>query len=122
MLIVFSDLLEDRDETLKALSMCIHRGGEVILFHILHTDELRLPPVENGIFIDSESWAKIRLNVEDIRDAHRSLGVGNDDELGVEFEVLQEKIETLIVRLVQGGIDLIQEAEGSRLGFENGKL
>lgn len=70
LLIVVSDLLEDRDEILKGLSMFHHRGGEAIVFHVLHADELRLPPVENGIFIDSETGARLRLNVEDIRTAY----------------------------------------------------
>ncbi|QDT94972.1 DUF58 domain-containing protein [Gimesia aquarii] len=71
LLIVFSDLLDDRNEIMKALSMCLHRGGEVILFHVLHADELRLPDVEHGVFIDSESGAKLRLNVSDIRSAYQ---------------------------------------------------
>jgi uncharacterized protein (DUF58 family) len=66
-LIVFSDLLEDREAILKSLSMFHHRGGEAILFHVLHGDEIRLPQIENGIFIDSETRARVRLNVEDVR-------------------------------------------------------
>lgn len=70
LLIVFSDLLEDRDEIMKSLTMCAHRGGEVIVFHVLHADELKLPAVENGLFIDSETKAQLRLNLEDIRPAY----------------------------------------------------
>ena len=69
-LVVCSDLWEDRDEILRALSMASHRGGEVILFHILHPHEMNLPQVENGLFIDSESSTRIRLNVNDIREAY----------------------------------------------------
>jgi uncharacterized protein (DUF58 family) len=71
-LIVFSDLLEDRDAILKSLSMFNHRGGEAILFHVLHGDELRLPQIENGIFVDSETGARLRLNVEDVRTAYEA--------------------------------------------------
>lgn len=67
LLIVFSDLLEDRDEIIKALSTCLHRGGEVIVFHVLHNDELKLPKIDNGLFIDSETGARARINVNDIR-------------------------------------------------------
>jgi uncharacterized protein (DUF58 family) len=70
LLIVLSDLLEDRDEILAALSMYDSRGGEAILFHVLHADELQLPPVGDGLFIDSETGARLRLNVEDIRTAY----------------------------------------------------
>jgi uncharacterized protein (DUF58 family) len=71
-LIVFSDLLEDRDAILKSLSMFHHRGGEAILFHVLHGDEIRLPQIENGIFIDSETRARVRLNVEDVRTTYEA--------------------------------------------------
>ena len=69
-LIVFSDLLEDRDSILRSLSMIHHRGGEAILFHVLHADELRLPQIENGLFIDSETQGRVRLNVADVRTAY----------------------------------------------------
>jgi uncharacterized protein (DUF58 family) len=67
LLIVFSDLLGSTDEIMNALSLWLHRGGEVIVFHVLHAEELTLPPIQNGIFIDSETADRIRLNVEDIR-------------------------------------------------------
>jgi uncharacterized protein (DUF58 family) len=71
-LIVFSDLLEDRDATLRSLSLIHHRGGEAILFHVLHSDELRLPQIENGVFIDSETQGRVRLNVADVRMAYET--------------------------------------------------
>lgn len=67
LLIIFSDLLEDRDEIIKALSVSLQRGGEVIIFHVLHEDELKLPKIDNGLFIDSETGAKARINVNDVR-------------------------------------------------------
>ena len=69
--VVCSDLWEDRHEVLRALSLINHRGGEVIVLHILHPHELDLPRVENGLFIDSESSARIRLQVNDIRDIYK---------------------------------------------------
>lgn len=67
LLIVFSDLLDASDEVMNAMSMWIHRGGEAILFHVMHADELKLPAIENGLFVDSETSDRIRLDVEDIR-------------------------------------------------------
>lgn len=67
-LIVFSDLLEDRDEIIKSLTKFIHRGTEVILFHVLHADELHLPEqLDTAVFTDSESGERIAVNVNDIR-------------------------------------------------------
>ena len=67
LLIVFGDFLGGADEIMNALSLWLHRGGEVIVFHVLHDEELNLPPVHNGIFIDSETAERIRISVEDIR-------------------------------------------------------
>jgi uncharacterized protein (DUF58 family) len=71
-LIVFSDLLEDRDAILRSLALIHNRGGEAILFHVLHGDELRLPQIENGVFIDSETQSRVRLNVADVRTAYEA--------------------------------------------------
>ncbi len=56
----------------QSLSLFHHRGGEAILFHVLHGDEIRLPQIENGIFVDSETQARVRLNVEDVRTAYEA--------------------------------------------------
>jgi len=67
LLIVFSDFLGASDGIMNALSLWMHRGGEVIAFHVLHAEELKLPLIQNGIFIDSETAERIRISVEDIR-------------------------------------------------------
>ena len=67
LLIVFSDLLGGSDDVLNALSLWLHRGGEVIVFHVMHAEELNLPTFQNGTFIDSETAERVRLNIEDIR-------------------------------------------------------
>ena len=67
LLIIFSDLLDDAENVLNSLSLWTHRGGEVILFHIMHADELKLPSIENGVFVDSETSDRVRLDVNDIR-------------------------------------------------------
>lgn len=67
LLIVFSDLLDDPPAIQQALSAWLHRGGEVILFQTLHEHELKLPDIERGVFVDSETGRTLRLNVADIR-------------------------------------------------------
>ena len=70
-LIVFTDLLEDDlSAVFDALSIFMHRGGEVIVFHVLHAEEMHLPDVADAMFIDSESGGRIRLNVTDVRSAY----------------------------------------------------
>lgn len=71
LLIVFSDFLDEPQAIFDALSIFTHRGSEVILFQILHADELNLPEVSEGMFIDSETASRISLNVDDIRPAYQ---------------------------------------------------
>ena len=70
LLIVLSDLLDEPEEILNALSIWTHRGSEVILLHVLHADELRLPPVVEALFIDSETGKRLSTNLGDIRQAY----------------------------------------------------
>lgn len=66
-LIVISDLLDEPDKIFQALDLYRHRNFEVILFHILHKNELTLPDIPSVNFIDSESDEKISSIPADIR-------------------------------------------------------
>lgn len=68
--IVLSDLLDDRDAIMQALAAFTHRGSEVIVFHLLHADELKLPDLHDAVLIDSETTARLNLNIADIRTAY----------------------------------------------------
>jgi uncharacterized protein (DUF58 family) len=70
LIMVFSDLLDEAGPILSNLSIFTHRGGEVVLFHILHPDELKLPDLQEGLFVDSESDHRLTLNVADVRPAY----------------------------------------------------
>lgn len=72
LLIVFSDLWDEPDEVAKAAAGRLSSGGEIILFHVLHPDEIHLPEMEHGLFIDSESDARVRLNLDDVREEYRA--------------------------------------------------
>jgi len=69
-IIIFSDLLDDFEKVNEALAIHTHRGSEVILFHVLHEDELHLPAMHEAVFQDSESGGKVTLNVDDVREAY----------------------------------------------------
>ena len=71
LLILFSDLLDDMEAIFDALSIFTHRGSEVIVFHVLHADELKLPDLQDTVFIDSETTRRVSLNVADVRRAYR---------------------------------------------------
>ena len=70
-LVILSDLMEDAQTILRALAQFTHRGSEVIVFHILHQEELRLPNLGEARFIDSESGQRLRMNVDDIRSQYQ---------------------------------------------------
>jgi uncharacterized protein (DUF58 family) len=70
LLVVFSDLLDESTDIFSAIDGFTHRGGEVILFHVLHADELKLPAAREALFQDSETGQKISLSVEDIRQSY----------------------------------------------------
>ena len=70
LLIVFSDLLDDRDEILRGLAALMSRGCEVIVFHTLHEHELTLPPHESALMVDSETGGRLTLNLHDVREAY----------------------------------------------------
>ncbi|MAE62037.1 MAG: hypothetical protein CMJ49_11855 [Planctomycetaceae bacterium] len=67
LLVLISDLLDDRDATMRAISRFTHLRHEVIVFHVLHGDELNLPRVDEARFVDSETGGGVRLNVRDVR-------------------------------------------------------
>lgn len=61
MIVFISDLLLDRNLTLKALKFLRHRGHEVLVLHIADPDELVLAPGEETRFRDPESETTVTL-------------------------------------------------------------
>src|SRR5208337_123580 len=62
-----------------------------------------------------------RHSVEDVGPCNRPLVVGDDDELGVRGELLQKIREPPHIFLVEGRVDLVQQAEGRRLHHVDGE-
>ncbi|MEX2016635.1 MAG: DUF58 domain-containing protein [Candidatus Hydrogenedentales bacterium] len=67
LVIVISDLLDEPEDVFKALSRYTHRGFEVLLFHVMHEDELTLPVMPSADFIDAEMDARMTCNPDDLR-------------------------------------------------------
>ena len=66
LLVVISDLLDDPAEIFRALNRYRHRGFAVILFHLLHEHEYRLPPLAHVKFVDAENGEIVRARPADI--------------------------------------------------------
>jgi len=71
LLVIFSDLLDDPEAIAKALAARSEAGGEAIVFHILHPDEVNLPEIDHGLFIDAETGSRVRMNIDEVRSAYQ---------------------------------------------------
>jgi uncharacterized protein (DUF58 family) len=91
LVVLVSDLLVDRDETLTALRFLKHRGHEVLVMHLIDPGERDLPPAADVRFFDPESDRELRVNAADVREDYR--------------EAVQEAIGEWRSALVPEGID-----------------
>jgi uncharacterized protein (DUF58 family) len=71
LVVVLSDLLVDRDETLTALKYLRHRGHEVLVFHLIDPGERELPAASEARFYDPETGEELLVSVADIRSEYR---------------------------------------------------
>jgi uncharacterized protein (DUF58 family) len=96
MLVLISDLFAREDNIQRDLKLLVSRGLEVVLFHVLHPDEVSLPFEGDIIFESLEDDPLIGLDPEDIREeyqkavqrqieSYRALSLG----LGVDYVFLE---------------------------------
>jgi len=71
LVVLFSDLLVAREETLTALKFLRHRGHEVLVFHLIDPGERELPPASEARFFDPETNDELLVSVADIRSEYR---------------------------------------------------
>lgn len=71
LVVVFSDMLVAREETLTALKYLRHHGHEVLVFHILDPGERELPAESEVRFFDPESGRELLVSVADVRNEYR---------------------------------------------------
>ena len=81
MLILISDFLTRDQDIHKSLKLLRSRGLEVILFHVLHPDELNLPFEGDTVFESLEDDPTVGLDPIDIREEYQ--------------KAIQEKIDQL---------------------------
>lgn len=72
LLIVLSDLLEEPADLFNALSMYLHRGFSVLLFHVLTEDELHLPRAAAARFTDPEGPGVLTVEPAAVRSAYQT--------------------------------------------------
>lgn len=72
MLILVSDFLTLNQDLQKSLKLLCSRGVEVILFHVLHPDEINLPFEGDIVFESLEDDSTMGLDPQDIRDEYQN--------------------------------------------------
>jgi uncharacterized protein (DUF58 family) len=95
LVVVFSDMLVAREETLTALKYLRHHGHEVLVFHILDPGERELPNEAEVRFFDPESGRELLVSVADVRSEYRDAVEAALNEwrrelrpLGIDYEVV----------------------------------
>jgi len=71
LVVLLSDLLVAREETLTALKFLRHHGHEVLVFHLLDPGERELPAASEARFYDPETEDELLVSVADIRAEYR---------------------------------------------------
>ena len=71
LVVLLSDLLVARQETLTALKFLRHHGHEVLVFHLLDPGERELPQAAEARFFDPETDEELLVSVPDIRSEYR---------------------------------------------------
>ncbi len=91
LVVLLSDLLVSRSETLTALKYLRHSGHEVLVFHLVDPGERELPHAPDARFYDPETDEELLVSVADIRAEYR--------------KAVQEALEEWRVDLRPHGID-----------------
>lgn len=73
LMIIISDLLTTEDTIIKNLKLVQAQGIEIILFHILHPDEMTLPFEGEVIFESLEEDPSVTLDPVDIQKSYQEL-------------------------------------------------
>ncbi len=73
MLILISDFLVQNQNLQKSLKLLCSRGLEIVLFHVLHPDEIHLPFEGDIVFESLEEDPAISLDPQDIREEYQSV-------------------------------------------------
>lgn len=95
LVVLISDLLVQRDETLTALKYLRHHGHEVLVFHLIDPGERELPAASEARFYDPETDRELLVSVADIRAEYREAVKDALDEWrrdlrphGIDYEVI----------------------------------
>ena len=72
LLILVSDFFVQNQDLQKSLKLLCSRGLEVVLFHVLHSDEIHLPFEGDMVFESLEEYPTIGLDPQDIKEVYQN--------------------------------------------------
>ena len=70
MVMLFSDLFVDPEDLAKSLSQFRLRKHEVVVFHVMHEDELKFPFQENTLFRGMEVFSELHTEPRALRESY----------------------------------------------------
>jgi hypothetical protein len=73
MIVVISDLYEEPDVVVDAISQLRGRGSDIMVFHLLDPTELEFPFTDSSNFIDIETGEKMPVIPEYLRKQYREV-------------------------------------------------
>ncbi len=82
LMVLVSDLYEDPRAVLDAVALLSHRGGDLMVFHVLDPAELELPLDEPAAYEDLESGERIPVVPDAVRERYRALVAAHVETLG----------------------------------------
>ena len=73
MIVLVSDLYQDPRAVLEAVALLTHRGGDVMVFHVLDPAEVDFPFDQAANYQDLESGERIPVVPDEVRERYRAL-------------------------------------------------
>jgi len=80
-LVIISDFYTDPEEFFRGLGPFLHRRDEIILFHLLHPHEMKLPDIGAARLRDMETDALMNCSPRELQQRHTSIMQGHVDAL-----------------------------------------
>lgn len=71
LVVLISDLLQDREPTLRAMRYLRHRGHHVVCFHVMDPAEVELMGPAEARYLDPESGESLTVSATDLRRDYR---------------------------------------------------
>jgi len=111
LVVVFSDLLDDRADALKRIASLRLRRNDVVVFHIVDPAELSFPFEDPTLFVDMEGTASVEVNPREIRASYLEefgaflAGVKQtcvDADVDYTLVRTDEKLDDVLLRFLAG--------------------